>query len=186
MPDAKGHLYKDGKPFAFTLITNQGNKVRELCVEIIQQQLAALGIDVQVRVIEWSTFLKEYVDKKNFDAVVLGWSTGRDPDHYGIWHSSQQGPGQYNFCSYANPDVDRLLVEGRRTFDFKKREAIYHRIHARIAADLPYVFLYCPDELQAIHKRIQGPEVAPAGLGWNFREWWVPKQKQRYKTEMIP
>jgi peptide/nickel transport system substrate-binding protein len=186
IPDAHGRLYKDGKPFSFTLITNQGNKVRALCAEIIQQQLSALGIDVQVRVIEWSTFIKEYVDKKNFEAVVLGWSTGRDPDHYGIWHSSQQKPGQYNFCSYSNPDVDRLLVAGRREFDPKKRETIYHQIHRLIANDLPYVFLYCPDELQAIHKRIQGPTVAPAGIGWNFREWWVPKAKQRYRTELVP
>lgn len=183
-PGLDGKLQKAGKPFRFTLMTNQGNKVRALCAEVIQRQLASLGIDVQVRIIEWSTFIKEFIDKKNFEAVVMGWSTGLDPDNFGIWHSSQQKEGQYNFCSYNNPEVDRLLIEGRRTFDFAKRQAIYQKIHAQIAADVPYVFLYCPDELLAIHKRIQGPEVAPAGLSWNFREWWVEKSKQRYKVEM--
>jgi len=186
VPDAKGHLSKNGQPFSFTLMTNQGNKVRALCTEIIQQQLAALGIDVHVRILEWTVLKDTYIGKKNFDAIVFGWSMGPEPDNYELWHSSQQGPSQYNFCSYSNPDVDRLLVEGRRNFDQKKRLEIYHRIHALIANDLPYVFLYCPYELQAIHKRIQGPAVAPAGIGWNFHEWWVAKDKQRYRTEMMP
>lgn len=183
-PDAGGRLLKDGKPFAFTLMTNQGNKVRELCAEVIQQQLRKAGIDVSIRVVEWSTFIHQYVDKKNFEAVVLGWQLGRDPDNYMMWHSSQQKEGQYNFCGYENPDVDRWLVEARETFDFNKRRALYRKIHAQIAGDLPYIFLYCPDELVAIHKRFRGPEVAPLGLAWNFREWWVPKKEQRYPVVM--
>jgi peptide/nickel transport system substrate-binding protein len=185
-PDASGKLMKDGKPLAFTLMTNQGNKVRELCSEVIQQQLKKIGIDVTIRIMEWSTFIHQYVDKKDFEAVVLGWQLGRDPDNYAMWHSSQQKEGEYNFCGYENPQVDRWLVEARETFDDKKREAFYHQIHAQIAADLPYIFLYCPDELVAIHKRFRGPEVAPLGIAWNFREWWVPKSEQRYKTEIAP
>ena len=135
---------------------------------------------MNVRIIEWSSFIHQFVDKKNFQAVILAWQLGRDPDSYSIWHSSQQKEGQFNFVSYANPEVDRLLVEGRETFDEKKRREIYWKIHAQIATDLPYIFLYCPDELTALHKRFVGPEVAPLGLGWNFREWYVPKDKQKY------
>ena len=70
---------KDGKPFAFTLITNQGNKVRQLCSEVIQAQLKKVGIDVTVRVIEWSTLIHQFIDKKDYDAIVMGWQLGRDP-----------------------------------------------------------------------------------------------------------
>jgi peptide/nickel transport system substrate-binding protein len=184
--DASGRLMKDGKPFAFTLMTNQGNKVRELCAEVIQQQLKKAGVDVTIRILEWSTFIHQYIDKKNFEAVVLGWQLGLDPDNYAMWHSSQQKEGQYNFCGYSNPKVDQWLVEARETFDMKRRKTLYHDIHAQIADDLPYIFLYCPDELVAIHKRFRGPEVAPLGLGWNFREWWAPKDEQRYKMEIAP
>jgi peptide/nickel transport system substrate-binding protein len=184
-PDNDGTLRKDGKPFSFTLISNQGNKMRELAAQVIQQQLNQIGIDVKIRILEWSTFIHQYVDKRNFDAVILGWNLARDPDNYVMWHSSQQKEGQYNFVGYSNPQVDRLLDEGRETFDQKKRQAIYWKIHAQIAADLPYIFLYSPDSLLAIHKRFQGPEVAPAGIGWNFREWNVPQADQRY-TVMIP
>ena len=162
-------------------MTNQGNKMRELTGQIIQNRLAQLGIHVKFKVLEWSSFIHDYIDKKDFDAVVLGWSLGRDPDEYTIWNSGQTGEGQYNFVSYSNPEVDRLLNVGRRTYDLKMREKIYHRIHQLIAADLPYVFLYYPEALPVTHKRIVGPEVAPAGIGWNFREWYVPKEQQRYK-----
>jgi peptide/nickel transport system substrate-binding protein len=182
--DASGRLMKNGKPFTFTLMTNQGNKVRELCAQVIQQQLKKAGIDVTIRILEWATFIHEYIDKKNFEAIVLGWQLGLDPDNYAMWHSSQQKEGQYNFCGYENPQVDRWLVEARETFDMQRRKALYHSIHAQIADDMPYIFLYCPDELVAIHKRFHGPEVAPLGLGWNFREWWAPTHEQRYKTEM--
>lgn len=185
-PDASGKLTRDGKVFQFTLMTNQGNKVRELCTQVIQQQLARVGINVNIRIIEWSTFIREYLDKKNFDAVVMGWQVGRDPDNYLMWHSSQQKEGKYNFCSYSNPRVDQLLVEGRATFDQAKRKQIYWKIHEMIAQDYPYVFLYSPDTLTAIAKRIKGPELAPAGLGWNYIRWYVPEEERIYKTAMIP
>lgn len=184
-PDRSGRLMKNGIPFEFTLMTNQGNKVRELCAQVIQQQLAKVGITVHIRIIEWSTFIREYLDKKNFQAVVMGWQLGRDPDNYAMWHSSQQKEGQYNFCSYSNPRVDRLLEKGRSEFNQTKRQAIYWEIHKQIAEDVPYIFLYCPDELIAIANRVKGPEVAPAGLGWNFKDWHVPPSERQYRTVLI-
>ena len=61
------------------------------------------------------------------------------------------------------------------------REHVYRKIHGLLAEDLPYVFLYYPDSLPTVHKRFRNVEVAPAGLGWNFREWYVPKILQRYR-----
>lgn len=179
--DGDGVLDKDGRPFAFTVITNQGNKLREQTAVILQSHLARLGVKMEVRVLEWSSFIHDFVDKGNFDAIILGWNLGRDPDQYLIWHSSQQGGGRYNFVGYENPLVDRLWEEGRRTFDRTARERVYRKIHRVLAEDLPYVFLYYPDSLPTVHKRFRNVEVAPAGLGWNFREWYVPKPLQRYR-----
>jgi peptide/nickel transport system substrate-binding protein len=179
--DGDGVLDKDGRPFAFTVITNQGNKLREQTAVILQSHLARLGVKMEVRVLEWSSFIHDFVDKGNFDAIILGWNLGRDPDQYLIWHSSQQGEGRYNFVGYENPLVDRLWEEGRRTFDRTARERVYRKIHRVLAEDLPYVFLYYPDSLPTVHKRFRNVEVAPAGLGWNFREWYVPKPLQRYR-----
>lgn len=182
--DKDGMLEKNGRKFEFTLITNQGNKEREQIASIIQQQFAKLGIKVSVRILAWNIMLSEFIDKRKFDAVVMGWNTGLDPDCYDIWHSSKTAENEFNFVSYANKEVDRLSIQGRTTFDMEKRKAAYRRIHEIIADEAPYIFLYSPYGLPAVHKRFHGIKEAPAGIRYNYREWYVPAQLVKYKSEM--
>jgi peptide/nickel transport system substrate-binding protein len=174
--DNDGLLDNGGKPFRFTILTNQGNNERIRAAEIIQRNLKAVGIDAKIRVMEWQAFL-EQIDKRSFDSIILGWSMGRDPDLYDIWHSSKTKKGEYNFIGYANEEVDRLLVAGRRTFDIGTRKKIYHRIHAILAEEQPYAFLYVPDATPIVHKRFKGIEPAPLGIFYNFNDWRVPKDR---------
>jgi peptide/nickel transport system substrate-binding protein len=85
--------------------------------------------------------LHEFIDKKRFEAIIMGWALSRDPDSYDIWDSSKTKEGEFNFISYKNDEVDKLLLEGRRNFDIEKRKKIYHRIHEILAEDQPYTFL---------------------------------------------
>jgi peptide/nickel transport system substrate-binding protein len=178
--DSDGLLDKDGQPFSFTLVTNQGNEERLKVAQIIQRRLQEIGIEVRIRVVEWSVFIKEYVDKRGFEAVLLGWSLPREPDNFDIWHSSKTREGEFNFISYANPEVDELLVEARREFDQSKRAALYHRVHRILYEEQPYMFLYVPDSLFALSRRFRGIEPAASGIGHNFIYWWVPREEQRY------
>jgi peptide/nickel transport system substrate-binding protein len=177
--DKSGVREKNGRPFRFTIMTNQGNNERIRTAEIIQQNLKAVGVKADIRVMEWQAFL-EQIDKRSFDAMILGWSMSRDPDLYDIWHSSKTRKGEYNFIGYSNPVVDRLLVEGRRTFNVENRKKIYYRIHAILAEEQPYAFLYVPDATPIVHKRFKGIEVAPLGIFYNFREWSVPKNRMEW------
>lgn len=178
--DGDGYLERKGKIFEFTILTNQGNKERELTATIIQEQLKKIGVKVNVRILEWSTFIHNYVDKKNFEAVLLGWNMGPDPDCYDIWHSEKTKEGEYNFISYNNPEVNILLALGRKTFELEERKKIYNKVHALIAEDQPYAFLYVRDTLVALDKRFHGIKVEPIGIGYNFIKWYVPKAQQRY------
>jgi peptide/nickel transport system substrate-binding protein len=175
-----GHLLKGGKPVTFTILTNQGNLNREQTATIIQAQLKNIGMDVQIRVIAWSSLLSEFINKRKFDALIMGWGLSQDPDLYDIWHSSKTGEFEFNHISYTNPKVDELLIQGRRTFDQAKRIAIYRQVHALIAADVPYVFLYVPDSLVTVHRRILNIKAEKAGIGYNFIKWYVPKEFQKY------
>lgn len=179
-PNAEGILEKDGRPFEFTILTNQGNDLRVRTGEIIQKRLGEVGITVKLRTVEWAAFLKEFIDKGRFEAVLLGWTTGQDPDAYDIWHSSKTKPGELNFIHYNNPEVDLLLEEGRHTFDREKRRRAYFRLQEIIAEDQPYTFLFVPDALPAVHKRFRGVKPAPAGINYNFPKWYVPKAEQKY------
>ena len=178
--NADGILVRDGKPFQFTILTNQGNQQRLLSAQIIQQRLRYVGIDVKIRIVEWATFLKEYIDKGKFEVVMLAWNISQDPDMYDVWHSSKTNPGELNFIGFKNAEVDRLLVEGRSTFDIGKRKRAYFRIQEILAEEQPYTFLYVPDALPVVSARIRGVEVAPAGIGHNQIKWYVPKNEQVY------
>ncbi|MDD5355180.1 MAG: peptide-binding protein, partial [Candidatus Omnitrophica bacterium] len=179
--DNDGVLEKEGKKFEFTITTNQGNDQRIKTAEIIQKKLKDIGIKVKIKVLEWSVFLSECVEKRNFDTVLLGWSLSLDPDPFDIWHSSKTKEGEFNFINYDNKEVDGLIIEGRMTFDKERRRQIYSRIHEIIFEEQPYMFLYSPDSLVIIDKRFREIEPALAGIGHNFIKWWVAKENQRYK-----
>ncbi|HNT91660.1 MAG TPA: peptide-binding protein [Smithellaceae bacterium] len=175
-----GFLEKDGRPFTFELVTNQGNETRQKCAEIIQRQLKEVGIDVKIRILEWAAFINDFISKRRFEAVILGWTIPLDPDAYDVWHSSKTAPEELNFISYKNPEVDALLEKARSTFDQKLRKKYYDRFQEILVEDQPYTFLYVPDELVIISKRFRGIEPAPIGLSHNFIKWYVPKDEQKY------
>ncbi len=175
-----GILDKDGQPFAFEIITNQGNEVRAKCAEIIQKRLADLGIVVKIRVLEWASFVNNFINKRKFDATILGWTIPQDPDIHDVWHSSKTGPDELNFISYKNEEVDALIEKGRGTFDQKKRKVFYDRIQEIMAEEQPYLFLYVPDALPIINARFRGIQPAPLGISYNFIKWYVPKEDQQF------
>ena len=176
----RGILEREGKPLAFTVITNQGNEARLKTAQILKEQFKRVGIDMTIKVLEWQAMLHEFIDKKRFEAVIMGWALSRDPDNYIIWHSSKTKEGEFNFVSYEHAEVDRLLIEGRQTFDMDRRKRIYHRIHEILAEEQPYAFLYVPDALPVLNKRFKGVEKAPLGIWYDFIHWRVPKNRAEW------
>ena len=175
-----GLLVKDGRPFTFELMTNQGNEERRKVAEIIQASLKELGVGVEVRVIEWASLLKEYIKKRRFEAIVLGWGIGTDPDQYNIWHSSKTGPDELNQISYKNEEVDELLEKGRSSCVQAERVKYYHRLQEILAEEQPIVFLYFRDALPVVASRVRGIIPSANGIRYNFPEWFVPRHLQRY------
>jgi peptide/nickel transport system substrate-binding protein len=185
--DGDGILEKDGKPFRFTLITNSGNEVRKDVGVLIQRYWRDLGIDVKLEMYEWSVFLKNFINPRHFDACILGWSLGVDPDAYNIWHSKQIKDG-FNFIGYRNPVADRLWEAGRREYQPDKRRQIYYQLQTLLAEDQPYTFLFVSDALPALRGKFQVAEKDPsgkmvyspvrvgkAGLMHDLIKWTVPK-----------
>lgn len=175
-----GILERDGKPFAFEIVTNQ-NKEREKSAVLIQRRLKEVGIDVKIRAIEWASFISRFIKTGDFDVVLLGWGLGLDPDQYNIWHSSQQAPGQFNFIGYNNPVTDKLLEQGRLELNPDKRMKIYHEFARVLLEDSPIVYLSAGYGLTAIHKRVKGIDnpAPPAGIGYNSQDWYIPKPLRR-------
>ncbi|HET7539365.1 MAG TPA: peptide-binding protein [Polyangiaceae bacterium] len=184
--NARGMLEKDGKPFEFTLVTNNGNPQRKAIMTIAQEAWRKLGIDCKIQSFEWTVFIEDFAHKLNFDAIVLAWVGAEiNPDKYQLWHSSQSGPFQLNFSGYKNPRVDELITQIREEYEFDKQVELTHQVHRLIAEDQPFTFLYEPTEPVVLDKRIvrveheaDGKEVyrelepAPSGsIDVYFGQW---------------
>ena len=180
-----GLLEKEGHPFSFTVLTNQGNDQRKMICELIQKRWRDIGVDMKIQVVEWSVLLKEFIQGRRFEAVLLAWSLSLEPDDvYAVFHSSQTAPGQFNFVSYKNSEVDGLLEKGRTLFSVEERVPIYQRVHRLIAEDAPYLFLVESEALLMLHRRFEGVTVTPLGVGYDFIHWAVPLNKQKYKITL--
>jgi ABC-type transport system substrate-binding protein len=158
-----GRLEKDGEKFEFTLITNSGNDLRKAILAIAQNAWKQIGIDVRTDLLEWSVFIQERVDKADFDALILGWQMGIEPDLYQIWHSSQTNPYQLNFVSFKNQEADDLIIKIRQEYDHNRQVEYCHRLHEIIAREQPYTFLYVGKWTAVLDKRIVKKSVDDAG-----------------------
>ena len=152
--NAEGWLEKNGKRLQFKLITNNGNDIRKAILAIAQDSWKQIGIDVRTDLLEWSVFIQERVNKMDFDALVLGWSMGIDPDLYQIWHSSQTGPHQLNFVRFKNKEADDLIIKIRQEYNHEQQVKYCHRLHEIIADEQPYTFLYVGKWTAILDKRI--------------------------------
>ncbi len=161
--NAQGRLEKNGRPLQFTLISNSGNDLRKAIVAVAQDAWRSIGIGVRTDLLEWSVFLQERINKLDFDAVVLGWSMGIEPDLYQIWHSSQTGPNQLNFAGFENSEADELILRIRSEYDHEKQVAACHRLHRIIAEEQPYTFLYVGKWTAVLDKRIVIKEIDEQG-----------------------
>jgi len=174
--DTDGILDRDGIPFRFDAATTNQNPVAELILTVFKEELAREGIELTIRPMEWASLI-DRVDKREFDAILMGWSMPPDPDPYQVWHSSQVDAGS-NYVGFVNEEADHLIEEARVSFDREHRIALYHRFQEILHQEQPYLFLLAPKVLAAGDKRLHGIRVHPFGI--DQREWFVPKAMQRY------
>jgi len=159
----EGWLERDGKRFQFTLITNSGNDLRKAILTIAQDAWKQIGIDVRTDLLEWAVFIQERVDKADFDALILGWSMGIEPDLYQIWHSSQTNPYQLNFVGFKNLQADDLIIKIRQEYNHERQVTYCHKLHEIIARDQPYTFLYVAKWTAVLDKKIVIKETDSKG-----------------------
>ncbi len=177
-PDGDGILSKNGRDFRFRLMYPAGNTSAEQMIKLIKDSGATVGIDVEADPIEWSIFL-EKLNNRDFEATIASWGGTIESDPYQLFHSSQiEGRGS-NYVGFNNPEADALIEEARRMLDPDKRYALYHRFHRILHEAQPYTFLYSRPTYTLLDKRFEGVNVHKLGI--DHLEWYVPKEKQRYK-----
>ncbi|MDR7459392.1 MAG: peptide-binding protein, partial [Armatimonadota bacterium] len=100
------------------------------------------------------------------------WGGFVDPDQ-AFYRHYRQPPQGVDFRRWGNPEVDRLLDEGRRTLDRNRRKAIYDRVQTMLADDPISVPLYAPHLLYSLNRKIQGFRPYPTGFLYGLRFVWI-------------
>lgn len=160
-PGPDGVLVKDGKKFEFAVKGDQGSENVKDSTVIIQQQLAKVGIKMNITLVDWPTFVKQLFASE-WETVLVSWTSHPDPDPfaYTVFHSSQTK--NRNFAHYVNKEVDDLLTKARQTTDLEQRKANYWKIQEILREDANYVWGYYPQEVYIARSQFKGIKPIPA------------------------
>lgn len=170
-----------GRPFSFTLITNQGNREREDISVIVQSQLRRVGIDVRPQLLEWGSLLDKIndVERRDFDAVVIAWVTEFRIDDTDLLHCEKRD-APYQWVSYCNPQTDRLLDTLPTLVDRNASRPVWNAYQRQIAQDQPYTILYFTRRLEGVHERLRNVSPDARGDWVNIRQWYLlPNMRNR-------
>ena len=169
--DGDGVLERAGAPFSLELKVNSASPVQLNAATMIQEQLRQVGVELRLRPLEFSTWL-EHVTSHDYDVAIGGWSVDTALDVSQAFHSDP-AKGDYNFGSYSNPEVDRLIVEANLEVDLEVKRAKLHRLQELLHEDQPYTFLWEIQEVNARNRRVQGSQPNTISSFYNLAEWWV-------------
>ena len=161
--DEAGYPAVNGVRFHLTMKTSTEESTR-LMAAVLQQQLRAVGIALDIRTFEFATFFSD-VTKGAFQIYSLRWIGGNeDPDIFEhVFYSENTPPRGANRSYYANPQVDQLIDRGRQELDEGRRRRDYGEIQNLVAEDLPYINLWYLDNVLVHSRRLTNLELNPSG-----------------------
>lgn len=166
-----GILDRNGRPFRFTLLSNQR---RADATQIIQQHWRRLGVDVQLRTLEFNTLMAALFEN-DYQAAIGGWQVALTPDLTTAWSATSP----MNITQYRNPELSRLFEAALAQPTAAAATPYWRQAAATLARDQPYTWLYYYDSVHAVHERLRGVRVNSYGSYQNTWEWWIPADMRR-------
>ena len=159
--------------FEFSLTIYGSSKEYKTIGDIYKEDLAKVGVKMNVQPQEWSNLLKK-VDSKEFDAVTLAWVSGPDVDFRQIWHSSEADkPQSSNYISFRSEAGDKIIEELEEEFDVEKRHALAKQFHKLIYDEQPYTFFYTRQSKYFWNKELENVKAQLTRPYLNARAWYI-------------
>ena len=168
---------RDGHPLSFRLLVPTTSGIRRQYARLLQEQFRTMGVDVQLDEVDFSLFLAR-ARAGQFDALLNAWSTDPTPSA-GIPQTwTRAGLGRSNYGRYVNPDFDRLVD---RTVGSAGNRAAARRAWRRaiemLNQDAPAIFLFAPDNVAAVHRRVTDVAIRPDSWLALLRTWRIPADR---------
>jgi peptide/nickel transport system substrate-binding protein len=169
--DGDGIIENGNVDFSFDLFTNTGNPRRNYVATIVKNYLGAVGIDVNIQLLETGAFV-EGLMKRDYDAWIAGWTIPIPIDLNPYWNSDQD-IGFLNFSSYQNNEKDEILENLQQRLTESEKTKLYKELQSIFQEDEPVTFLYWFDNIIAYNKRIAKINFSMLGLVKNAWEWRI-------------
>jgi len=166
-----GILERDGKPFAFELTSNAGNRQRNDAAVMIQAQLKKIGVEATPRVIEFNTLI-DALNAGHYEAAMAGLGMDTSLDLTGNFASKAIKDGS-NYARYANPEVDTLIGRAMSRPNILDSRGDLDRIQEILNRDQPETFLWESQRLNGINRRVHGAKPNSLFSLFNLQDWWV-------------
>lgn len=145
------------------MLSNLDNEAPDLLSQV-GNQMSAAGFkrqDTKISVDEWQRKVVTGSAGNEFDLVIGKWSFGLVEDVNDLFHSRASGEGKKNIFNYSNGDVDALLKEYEAARTDTAAQDAYHKLHAKLSKELPYLFLWKLDTRSAWRTEVRGNIIAP-------------------------
>lgn len=175
-----GVVEKNGRPLSFVLMVNTANRTHQDMAQVIQQQLKAVGAQVEVRTQEFQTMLRQF-KARDYDAVIANWSLDTfkvDPTPLFSCAESRVA-NSANRTGYCNPQADALMERGLRTTDAAQAKQTWAQYSQILQQDQPVTFLFWSEDMAGMGPRLQGVQMDARSKLANVREWWIPADRRR-------
>ena len=149
--------------------------------ELIKQDLAVIGIKVEIKIFETGNLNQSVIRPRKYDALLFGTIINRESDLFAFWHSSQRKDPGLNVAVYTNAKVDKILEEAFVSLDEQSRIKKYIQFSEEIKKDMPAVFLYSPNFIYIVSKNLKEPKIdriiSPSDRYLNVYLWYTQTEK---------
>jgi peptide/nickel transport system substrate-binding protein len=179
-PGSDGILTKGGQRLSLNWIAARGRYPKDgEITEAVQAMLKEVGVEAKVQFLDWAAVFKEVRGETlNRHLFTLGWvTTNADADYslYTLFHSKQMPPTGWNTSRYANPRVDPLLEQSRRSLNQTEREKMYAEVQDMLVKEMVWIPVYNTKEIVVTRAAVKGFQVHPVEYNLGLWKTWLDK-----------
>jgi peptide/nickel transport system substrate-binding protein len=175
-----------GRPLAFRILVPTTSGIRRQYARLLQEQFRLIGVDVQLDEVDFGLFMAR-ARSGQFDAILNAWNTDATPSA-GIPQTwMRAGVGRSNYGRYVNPAFDRLVdrtVESAPNRTAARRS--WRRAIEMLNDDAPAIFLFAPDNVAAVDRRVTGVTIRPDSWLALLRTWRIPADQLTERDRVDP
>jgi peptide/nickel transport system substrate-binding protein len=164
-----------GNKVEFSMITNAGNKLHERMLALIQQDLARIGVQLNVVALDFPSLVERISRTFNYESVLMAWTNiDLDPSaQMNVWRSSaanhQWNPSEKAPETAWESEIDKLMLAQNASQDPNQRKVYFDQVQRIVVEQAPMLFLVNPNSLSAVAPNVKNaaPAVLDPQTYWN-------------------